>query len=66
MKCTDVFVVYRDGFPVVTGTASECAKVLGVNERTVRWYSTPCCVKRESEGRYNVMAVRIEEGGADG
>ena len=66
MKCTDVFVVYRDGFPIVTGTDEECAEVLGVKAKTIRWYSSPCCVEREKKGRYNVMAVRIEEGGADG
>jgi len=65
MGPTDVFVVYKDGFPVVTGTAGECARALGVKERTIRWYSTPCCVEREREGRYSIMAVRVEEGGAD-
>ena len=66
MKCTDVFVVYRDGFPIVTGTDEECAEVLGVKAKTVRWYSSPVCIERERAGRYNVMAVRVQEGDADG
>lgn len=55
-----MFVVYQDGFPVVTGSAKECAEVLGVKESTIVWYSTPCCAERERSGRTNRVAVRVD------
>ena len=66
MGPTDVFVVYQDGFPIVTGTAKECAEVLGISDKTIRAYARPSGVERERTGRCNRMAVRVEEGDANG
>lgn len=42
-----VYSVWRGDEEVAHGTASQCAKALGVSRRTVQWYATPAARARE-------------------
>lgn len=55
------YALYKGEEPLYTGTAEELAKYLGVNVRTIYFYSTPTYRKRNN-GTNAYIVIRIEEG----
>lgn len=53
------YVVYKGDDVIATGTADECAKLLGVKPRTVRWYASPSAGRRSERGPNRTWAVTV-------
>lgn len=53
------YALYKGDKYLFGGTIKELAKYLGVKEKTIRFYSTPCYLKRidSSKERYEVIRV---------
>ena len=56
------YALYKGDTYLYGGTIEELAKWLGVNERTIRFYTTPTYLKRfkNNENRYLVIKVDDE------
>jgi hypothetical protein len=53
-----MYALYRGDEIITIGTKKELAKYLGVNERTIYFYSTPTHRKRNKNGYFT---IKIEE-----
>lgn len=59
MKKDKMYALYHGDEILTIGTAKELANYLGVNERTIKFYSTPTHKKRIKNSSY--LVVKIEE-----
>lgn len=55
-----LYAVYRGDELLAFGTAAECARLLGVRERTVRWLACPFAHRRAAENLRYMVAERVE------
>ena len=55
-----LYAVYRGDDLLVLGTVSECAELLGISEKTVRWLSCPFAHRRAEKHWRAMVAEKVE------
>ncbi len=53
------FAVYKGDDFITVGTGKECAEVLGVSERSLKFYASPTYKKRTTGNA--LVVIRLEE-----
>lgn len=59
-KAKQEYAVYKGEKFLCSGTAAECAEILQVAVKTIRWLSTPAAEKR-IKGNNSLIAVKLKE-----
>lgn len=57
----DTFVVFHGDDVLAAGTASECARALGVKESTILWYASPAAHRRDNGSMRVAERVQPDE-----
>ena len=62
-KKLKTYAVYKGDEFKFMGTISECSKYLGVDERTVYFYTTPSYKKRSEDSKHyhHLVVIRVED-----
>lgn len=61
------YALYKGDKYLFGGTIKELAKYLGVKEHTIRFYSTPCYLKRIKDRKSSYEVIKVEGiGGSNG
>jgi len=63
MRKENWYAIYKGDKFLFQGTKKECSEYLGVDEKTVYFYTTPTYQKR-SKDEYNnrMIVIKVEEG----
>lgn len=63
MKSEAIYALYRGEKQLSEGTATQLARQFGVQRKTIKFYSTPACLRRHSKSIKSnfLVAVKVEE-----